>query len=387
MTTSTNSSILNTSAALRVLGGLETKSDFRGAYMAARDEDTWKATLAGSNITSLPTFNNPVKPSLELLRLEDELTATVEKIAELKKFRSIIVASYNYSKATLFFSISSAIKALNRDVKLLRECIEVEKEYKQQAFVKKSFNKLHGSYAPAAAKVDEKAVKKMINRMNFEELNGYQHKSNPYYDIEKWQLIKVTGYEYRKPYIIISAVKVEDEHDRLTNTRQMDETSEFYFTFDITPQFDKNGKVVDNFELVNLRQWMWNKVDHSQDGCTMGAMLQELIGRVACISSDMLTWKKDENGNIILDENGNPKMFHNPDFIGFPTYNIEERIGSTFNRDDRDYCGTHTNIHISNRDIEEINGDIRFETTSTHVNIFSGNKLLRSYHIFGADEA
>lgn len=307
----------------RISAGIESKHDYRMMYSAQRDEELWNATAQIYGLGSL---------------------------------------------------------AFTKDKTDIRK----EDGSKPKAVIKREFIKFHKSYAPGLAKVDEKAVKNMVSKLNFEDLNGYQFKYNPYDKVETHQLIEVTGAEFRYPYIIISAKSAEDEHDRKYLTRQLDEVSDFFFTFDTRKIKNEKGKWVDHPQLVALRRWMWDKVDHSDKSLTFMDVIPQLYGKVITISSSEFIAKKDENGEIIKDENGKVVYFPNPDFIGYPTYNVEERLGSELDKNSKAYAGSYTNICISNKDIEEMNGDISFKKTSDAIQVYSGKKLLRSYKIHEA---
>ncbi len=233
---------------------------------------------------------------------------------------------------------------------------------KSKATIKKQFNKLHGSYV-SASKRNERMIKAFIYRMKLEDELNIKPIDNPFAPKDTTYPIKITGYEYRKPYIIISAIKADDEHDRLTQTRSLDETSEFYFTFDVTPRMSRKGQLVENPELIRLRKWMWNKVDHSKPGVGFGEMLQQMIGCIAHISI----------------------VEGSEDYIGYPTYDVNERLGDTFNRNDKDYIGSYMNVHISKRQISEMSGELRLIKTSTSVDVYFGDVLIHSIKVYGSE--
>ena len=151
-------------------------------------------------------------------------------------------------------------------------------------------------------------------------------------------------------------------------------------------------QILENPELIRLRKWMWNKVDHSQPGVSFGSMLQQMIGCIAHISiieklPDIDPETHEQRYHI--DKKTKKVVLHwidNPDYIGYPTYDVVERLGDTFNRNDKDYIGSYMNVHISKRQISEMSGELRLVKTSTTVDVYFGDVLVHSIKVFGSEE-
>jgi len=199
-----------------------------------------------------------------------------------------------------------------------------------KCFVKKPYATLHESYVKSTPRHPE-AEKKLINRMKFEDISGVKPNDKLYGFKESVYPIKIVAFEYRKPYIIITAIKADDEHERITYTRQSDETSEFYFTFDVTTIITKKGQPMENPQLAMLRRWMFNKIVNSKD-MTFSKALSQLLGRIAYISMD---------STVIKDGKAVP----NPDFIGYPTYDYTDRFDEESQKT-CDHKGSFENLRL-----------------------------------------
>ena len=257
MTNTTTSTNINT--VLKVRGGLESKHDFAMMHSAQRDEDAWKGVAAVLGLDSMPVMH-PTTTT----RSED-------------------------SKAP-------------------------------KATIKRNFKTLHASYAQDT-KRNERMIKAFIYRLKLEDELDISPINNPYSLRDSIYSIKVTGFEYRKPYIVISAVRYSDEHERQMVTRSADETSEIYFTFNVAPIYNKFGKLVENPELTRLRKFLWNKVDHSKPKCTFQSMLQQMVGRVVNIS--------------VIDSS--------EDFLGYPSYDVSDLVDG-YDRTTCDHVGSFSNL-------------------------------------------
>ena len=250
----------------------------------------------------------------------------------------------------------------------------VSAESKKPAAKIKKLPTKTGSYSNSyvsANKANEKLVKEFIYRMKLEDVLDIKPSNNPFSAKDDMQLVKVVSFEVRHPYFILTVINAEDEHDRLTDTRSLDETSEIYFTFDYREVYDsKSKRMIENPQVTSLRNWIAPKILHSCVGYQEA--VDQLIDRVFMISSEEY---------LIVDG----KKVPNPDFIGYGRYTIDD-LQIPFDTDSRDYVGYKTNIHISKRNIEEEKGDIRYVRTNNSIDIYSGDKFLRSYHIFGTED-
>lgn len=273
-----NFKVSSTSAAstnMRVIEGLNSKSDFRSAYSAQRSSDDWAHFAEAFGISNLS------------------------------------------------FTPQDTIHS---------------GDDKPKASIKRKFDKLHGSYAPQT-KRNEKFIKEFIYRFKLEDELDINPINNPYIGKDSTQLIKVTGFEYRKPFVIISAISADDEHDRLTYTRSMDEVSTFYFTFQIG--FTAEGK--EHPDMIRLRKFIWNKVDHSGK-ITLAYLLRQLIGRVFTISTEMMIPQRDtKTKEILFDDKGEMIMIMNPDYLGFPVWDYEDKIVIDY-KNGCDYVGSYSNL-------------------------------------------
>lgn len=178
-----------------------------------------------------------------------------------------------------------------------------------------------------STKVNDRMVKAFIYRLKLEDDLDIAPINNPYIGKDSEQLIKIVGFEYHKPILVIRAISADDEHDRLTQTRSMDEVSEFYFTFTIATNTE--GK--EHPDMAVLRRFIWTKVDHSGK-VTLASLLRQLIDRVVTISL-----------NPQIERKG--KMIPNPDFIGFPTYDVDSRIDES-SKDTCDHIGSYSNLAL-----------------------------------------
>ena len=240
----------------------------------------------------------------------------------------------------------------------------------------------HGSYVKATQHHIE-TEKKMLNQLKLEDELDIKPIDNPFAGDDEMQLIKVIRYEYRDPYIIVVAQKVEDEHKRLTQTRSLDEISEIYYTFDVRKVKNEKGEKVQNPDLDILTNWLISKV--SKDAKSFFDALEEVTDRVYLTSTVRFIPKVDRKGNPIMyrDKEGNmkPSIQPNPDFIGYPTYSVDELADEWFDKKARDYVGNKTNIYISKRQISNDNGDLRIIRNSDSIDVFYGEKLERTYKI------
>lgn len=197
----------------------------------------------------------------------------------------------------------------------------------------------HGSYVQSKASNAE-LVDSWVRYLNNEVAYGMYSTSEMSFFSDKVQLIKITGFEFRKPYLIISAISAVDEHERLTQTRSMDEVSEFYFTFTIAT--DEEGKLHPEFE--RLRRFIWNKVSH--DGKqTLASMLRQLIDRVVTINLQQWIQLKGKDGKPQFKKNGKPLMVEHPDFLGYPSYSYEDKIDEDFTHT-CDHKGSYENLPL-----------------------------------------
>lgn len=291
----------------RVLGGIESKQDRRMMYSAKSKEDDWNYFAQRYGLKLMPVVQ---KPDNFISEESDKPKAKVKKLPKTSSYVS-------------------------------------------------------------ATKVNDKLVKEFIYRMKLEDVLDIKPSNNPFSGKDTEQLYKVVRFEVKHPYFILTVVSAEDEHDRLTDTRTLDETSEMYFTFDYRQVWDSEiKKMVENPQVTKLRNWAKAKLTGNY--VTFDEALNALVDRVYLISSKETIIK---NGAVVP----------NPDFIGYPTYTIDH-LDTEFNKDNRDYVGYKTNIHISNRKIAEEKGDIRYVRTSNSIDIYSGDNFLRSYHIFGTDD-
>ena len=329
--------------------GLSGKSDYRMMYSAQRDEDKW---TVGSKLF----FADSRKLNYEEQRITELLESLKAQYSELKKFRSYLVSRVSYDTCTSFFSVSGQMKALRSQIATETANLEAARNWKPEAIVKKGFKQFHESYVSKTQR-HERLEKAFYYRLKLEDELDIAPINNPFSLKDELQMIKVTGFEFRKPYLIISAVNAEDEFSRTHYTRSLDETSEFYFTFKVA--FTAEGK--EHPDMSRLRKWIWKKVSHTGND-TLASLLQQLIGRTTEIST-------------------NPESV---DYLGFPTWDYSDKIEVQFNRNDKDYVGLYSNVHISSRSIEEEHGDIRFVKTSDSIDVYSGDKFLRSYKIHEA---
>lgn len=247
----------------RVMKGIESKHDYRMMYSAQHSEEDWAAFAERYGLDSVPTYHPQCKVDIAL---EKPSSAKIKKMPKV------------------------------------------------------------ASYAPAT-KRNEKFIKAFIYRLKLEDELDIAPINNPYSGKDTTQLIKITGYEFRKPYLIISAISADDEHDRLTQTRSMDEVSQFYFTFTIA--YDENGR--EHPDMARLRRFIWQKVDHNGKQ-TLGSMLRQLIGRVMTIS----LIPKVQKGKNLVD---------NPDYLGFPSWTFEDKIEEDSTHS-CDHVGSYSNLPL-----------------------------------------
>lgn len=304
--------------------GLRSKHDYRMMYSAQRSEERWAATA-------------------QMLGIEGGLR-------------------YNKPK-----------EALNPGQK--RPTARIKKLPKVGSYVKQS------SY-------NKEVVDKMVKKLNREDLLQIKPTDDPYAIYkDSCILMKIVKFEYRKPFIVISAMRAYDEHKRLTETRTLDETPIIYFTFNVTPILAKNGKPIDNPDLNRLRNWMWDKVDVTEK-MTFATALESLVGKITSYSQIEVLPDLDENGvqKTYIDKKGKLQKAwkNNPEFLGYPSYDLENINNEVFNRKDKDYVGTYSNIHISHRQIANDNGDVRIEKKSDTVEVYYGDVLQRVYDIHRA---
>lgn len=307
---------INTS--LRVLGGIETLHERQMVYSVMKDEAKWSRN--GKLDFSERKLNYEEK------RISAIIAELENRYEVLKKFRSILVARNSYATCTSFFYISGLMKSLRKEISAHQYWLEDARNWKPEATIKRNLKgvKLHRSYTNNYEVIDSSKINAFVNRLKLEDELDIKPIDNPYSLKETEQLIKVVGYEYRKPYIIIRAIKAEDEHDRLYDTRTSDETPEIYFSIDVSQKVLKSGKVVENPELTRLRKWMWHKVDHSEPGTSFSAALEQLIDRVYLISLNQ----------------------DSEEFIGYPTYDLNERFEYSYNRFDSEYLNSFRNSRI-----------------------------------------
>lgn len=297
--------------------GFENKHDYAIMNSAIRDAQKW--TVNGELFfAEKRTLNFEEK---RVMKLIDELK---DEYSSLKKFRSILVSRNSFDTCTSFFVISERMKMLRKDIISEYRYFEEARNWKPEATIKKTFSNLHGSYV-STTKRNEKFIKEFIYRMKLEDEIDINPIHNPYIGKDKTQLIKITGFEYHKPFVVISAISAEDEHDRLTDTRSMDDVSTFYFIFQIGTT--ANGK--EHPDMTRLRKFIWNKVDHSGK-ITLAYLLRQLIGRVVTIS---LESKIERNGELI----------DNPDYFGYPSYDFESKIEESSEKS-CDYMGSYMNL-------------------------------------------
>lgn len=240
-----------------VYSGLKGSSEYRMMYSAQREEDDWNAFAQRYGLDLMPVVHKP----------DTYVSADIDK-----------------PKAT------------------------VKANFKNRT--------LHGSYVSATAS-HPKMEKAFIYRLKLEDELDIKPIDNPYALKDTEQLIKVVGFEYRKPYIIIQAIKAEDEHDRLKDTRTSDETPIIYFTIDVSQKVNHKGQPIENPELSRLRKWMWNKVEHTEK-ISFSSAIEQLIDRICLISLNS----------------------ESEDFIGYPTYDLDERFNPSYNRFDSEYLNS-----------------------------------------------
>lgn len=231
---------------------------------------------------------------------------------------------------------------------------------------------------------NKESVDRMVDKLSREDLLQIKPTDDPYAIYkDSCIMIKIVKFEYRKPFIIISAIRAYDEHKRLTETRSLDETPIIYFTFNITPIITKKGTPMDNPELTRLRRWMWDKVDTSNK-MSFATALESLVGKITSYSQIEQLVQYDENGKILRDSQGNLVYKDNPEFLGYPSYDLENINNEIFRKTDKDYVGSYSNIHISNRQIANMHGDVRIEKRDEKVEVYYGDILQRTYKIHEA---
>jgi hypothetical protein len=318
----------------RVLGGIETKHDYRMAKSAERDDEYW------------------------------------QHVSEM------------YGLGNLSFTPQDTVHEGDERPKA-----------KVKASIKRNIKKLHKSYvsAPKSLKMNDeeskrsfKAYCKSVERMA---------EKDPLYDDftpkDNVMTVKFTGFEFRKPYMILQAIKADDVRERLTHSRTRDDESPIYFVLEW--KLTNEGK--ENEDITRLRRFLKGKIQITPN-MTFKDALDQLVGMTTTISlinefprfnkdGSRATWTKKffDKKSKKWKEREVPAFTTNPEFLAFPTYDYSDKIDDGFDRKSRDYIGAYYNIHISHRMIAEENGDISFRKTPTSVDVYSGDKFLRSYPI------
>lgn len=153
--------------------------------------------------------------------------------------------------------------------------------------------------------VDSAKVNEWVRKLNTEDMDEFKRTIKS----DDTHLIKILGFRYEKPFLIISAIDYEAERDVNNMTRERDGVKSIEYSFKLG--YDKKGKCTP--DMLRLKNFLEKKVKFTKTS-TIASLLEVLVGEIVTVSNNMMVYDKKLGKDI-----------YNPDFLGFPTYSFDEQ--------------------------------------------------------------